>query len=324
MRPQTIVAFAFVVALAGLKHALLPVAGIPLPGTTSRFDYQSIDPRQRLLFIAHLGDSAVDVIDLRKNAVRTVIPNISQVHGVLVIPELGRVYATATGTNELAVIDERSLKVIARAPAGQYPDGLAYASPERKLYISDEAGGTDTAIDVRTNRRVATIPLGGEAGNTQFDPTVNRILVNAQTANELVEIDPRRDRIVRRTPLMYCKSNHGLLINVPARVAYIACDENATLLTYDMRSRKVKAKDSVGDGPDVLAYDSRNQRLYVASESGVVAAFVTGTDGQLSKVGMGVLAPDAHSVAVDPATGYAYFPIQSAGRGPVLKVFKPR
>lgn len=308
---------------ASLERALIPVTTISLPGGTSRFDYQSIDPKQRLLFLAHLGDSAVDVIDLRRNYVRAVIPNISQVHGILVIPELGRVYATATGSNELAIIDEKTLRVIARTPAGEYPDGLAYAYPEHKLYISDETGGTDTVIDVRTNRVLATITLGGEAGNTQFDSVSNRIFVNAQTIDELIEIDPHRDRIVRRTQLSYCKSNHGLLLNVAARIAYIACDENAMLLTYDMRSRKVKNKDSVGDGPDVLAYDVKNKRLYVAAESGVVAAFAVGADGSLSEIGMGLLAADAHSVAVDPANGYAYFPIQSAGGGPVLKVYKP-
>ncbi|HEY9181082.1 MAG TPA: YncE family protein [Candidatus Baltobacteraceae bacterium] len=325
-----VVAFAFVSAIvgcapaagAGIDRVLSPVAAIPLPGTSSRFDYQSIDPRQHLLFVAHLGDGTVDVIDLRKNDVRAVIPNISQVHGVLAVPELGRVYATATGTNELAVIDAHSLRVVARVEAGDYPDGIAYAVPERKLYISDETGGTVTAIDVRTNRRVATIALGGEAGNTQFDPRSNRIFVNAQTSDQLIEIDPRRDRIVGRTALSYCKNNHGLLVNAPARTAYIACDENATLLTYDMRTHKVTAKNSVGDEPDVLAYDARNKRLYVAAESGVVSVFAAAPAGTLSKIGMGLLAPNAHSVAVDPATGYSYFPIQRPSHRPVLKVFK--
>jgi YVTN family beta-propeller protein len=231
------------------------------------------------LFVAHLGDSAVDVIDLRTNHVHAVIPNISQVHGVLVVPQLGRVYATATGDNQLAVIDEKSLRVIARVPAGDYPDGLAYAYPEHKLYISDEIGGTDTVVDVRTNHRIATIPLGGEAGNTQFDPASGRIFVNAQTTGQLIEVDPRRDRIVGRTHLPYCNSNHGLLIDAPARTAYIACDGNATLLTYEMGPRKVTAKAGVGDEPDVLALDTKNRRLYVAAESGVVAVFVVGAGG---------------------------------------------
>lgn len=305
-----------------IGKALIPAKTIALPGGTSRFDYQSIDPRRRLLFIAHLGDSSIDVIDLRTQTVRSVIHGVSGVHGVLAVPQLDRVYASATGSSELAVIDERTLRVIARVPGGNYPDGIAYAAPEHKIYISDEAGGTDTVVDVRTNRRVTTIPLGGEAGNTEFDPVRNRIYVNAQTVQELITIDPRRDRIIGRERLPYCRNNHGLLLNVGAAIAYIACDGNATLLTYDLGAHKIIAKNRVGDGPDVLAYDQKNQRLYVAAESGVVAAFVVGADGSLSEIGMGELAPNAHSVAVDPATGYVYFPIRSGGGRPELNVYE--
>src|ERR1700738_4998923 len=39
---------------------------------------------------------------------------------------------------------------------------LAYAPDAHKLYVSDEMGGNEAVIDVRTNKRVATIALGGE------------------------------------------------------------------------------------------------------------------------------------------------------------------
>src|SRR2546430_10001657 len=54
-----------------------------------------------------------------------------------------RVYASATGTNELAVVDDRTLQIIARVPAGDYPDGVAYASKANKIYVSDLHGKTD-------------------------------------------------------------------------------------------------------------------------------------------------------------------------------------
>jgi len=46
-------------------------------------------------------------------------------------------------------------------------------------------------IDTNTNRRVATIPLGGEAGNTQYDPASGRMYVDVQTLNRLVAMDPK-------------------------------------------------------------------------------------------------------------------------------------
>ena len=56
---------------------------------------------------------------------------------------------------------------LAQARAGQYPDGLAYDPVERHVFVSDERGGVETVIDA-AGRRIATIPLGGGAGNVQY------------------------------------------------------------------------------------------------------------------------------------------------------------
>src|SRR5258705_3865295 len=113
------------------------VADVELPGPTNRFDYQSYDPRTHLLFIAHLAAGTVVVFNTESNKVIAEIPGISQVHGVLAVPDLNTVYASATGSNEVVAIDETTLKEVARMPGGVYPDGLAYAPDARKLYVSD-------------------------------------------------------------------------------------------------------------------------------------------------------------------------------------------
>ena len=96
---------------------LIKVADVPLGGRATRMDYASLDAGRHLLFIAHMGDSAVIVFDTRTDRVVTRIGGVADVHGVLAVPELGRVYATATGSDELVAIDEASLKVVARAGA---------------------------------------------------------------------------------------------------------------------------------------------------------------------------------------------------------------
>jgi len=298
------------------------VADIELPGPTNRFDYQSYDPRTHLLFIAHLAAGTIVVFNTETMKVVAEIPNISQVHGVLVAPDLNRVYASATGTNEIVVIDEGSLKEVARTPGGVYPDGMAYAPDVHKLYVSDQAGKTETVIDTRRNKRIATISLGGEAGNSQYDPGSKHVFVNVQTRNELVEIDTRSDTVVARHSLPGSDHNHGLLIEPSQRLAFIACEGNGKLLVADLRSKQVISTHSLGEDPDVLAFDQALQLLYVASESGVVSVFKE--QGQtLNKIGEGLLAANAHSVAVDQQTHRVYFPIQNLHGCPVLRIMEP-
>ncbi|MES1247728.1 MAG: hypothetical protein ABUS54_08650, partial [Actinomycetota bacterium] len=189
-------------------------------------------------------------------------------------------------------------------------------------YVSDESGGVEAVISA-SGHRVATVPLGGEAGNVQYDPSTRRILADVQTKDEVAVIDPRTNRIVRRVHDPHCTNDHGLLVDAPHRLAFVACDGNATLLTLDLRTMSFTGTFDVGSSPDVLAYDPGLRRLYVSAESGVVAVLVeTGRTARL--LGRAYLAPEAHTVAVDPSTHLVYFPLQSGSHGgPQLLVLRP-
>ncbi len=298
------------------------VADIPLGGHPTRLDYASFDSGRHLLFIAHLGDSEVIVVDTKSRVVVTRIPGVSRVHGVLAIPELGVVYASATGTNEVVAIDESTLKVIARMPGGVYPDGLAYSPETHKVYVSDEHGGTDTVIDVRINQRVAAVQIGGDIGNTMYDPTTHHMFVNAQTTAELVEVDPATDRIVRRLKVPGAKENHGLLIDPSTNRAYIACQGNDQLIVLDLSTGNRIATVPVAKDPDVLALDAERGELYVAGESGEVSLFKLTHDG-VRTIASGHHADYAHVVAVDPASHEVYFPLQNVSGKAQLRIMRP-
>jgi len=294
---------------------------VPLPGPASRFDYASLDDTRARLYIAHLGAGTVLVVDTRALRVIAEIPQVAQVHGVLVIPALGRVYATATGTNEVVAIDEATNRIIARMPDGTYPDGLAYDPVTDMVFVSDEAGGTDAVIDVSANRVVRRIDLGGEAGNTQYDPVSHHIFVAVQTRNDLAEIDPRSGRIVARYGLPGCRHDHGLAIDGARRMAFIACDENAALLVFDLTAKRVVDTQTVGPDPDVLALDPGLRRVYVAAESGIVTVFAERTQG-VQRLGE-IQAGHAHVVAVDPTDHRVYLPLQDVGGHPILRIAVP-
>ena len=302
---------------------LTHVADVPLPGRSTRLDYESFDPVRHLLFIAHLGDSEVVVVDTQNSRVVARIGNIAEVHGVLVVPELSRVYASATGSNEVVAIDERTLKITARMPGGIYPDGMAYAPDTYKLYVSDETGGTETVIDTQSNRRTNTIQLGGTVGNTHYDAVSRHVFVNAQSQRQLVEIDPANDAVVARIDLPGAKGNHGLYIVPQFHLAFIACEDNARLLVLDLLTRKVIQSFDVGDDPDVLAFDPGRGTLYVAGEAGIVSMFAV-ESSTVSKTGEGSIGSNAHVVGIDPSTHHVFFPLKNVDGRPVLRVMAPR
>jgi YVTN family beta-propeller protein len=294
------------------------VRDVPLPGDTSRFDYVSLDPGSQRLFIAHLGAGTMPVYDIASGAVIGEVQNVPGVHGVLAVPELGRVYASATGSNQVAVIDPQSLSVVGTIPGGEYPDGIAYDPELGKLYVSDESGGTDTVIDTASNHVVATIPLGGEVGNTQFDATAHRVIAAVQTRNQVVSIDPQTDKVTGQYDTPGCDRPHGIQISPDLRFAFVACEGNAKLVVMDLQSMSVTETYDVGSVPDVLAFDAQRRLLYVAAESGPVTAF-SETDTGLKLLAQQDVGPNAHSMAVDPDTGHIYFPLANFNGNPVLR-----
>ena len=297
------------------------VARVPLSGPAVRFDYTSLDPSTNTLWISHMNASQLLAFDVHTRKIVKTIPA-PGVHGVIAVPQLGRVFASATDAHEVMTIDAKTGAVLATAPAGDYPDGLAYDPVERHVFVSDESGGVETVINA-SGHRIATIPLGGDAGNVQYDAGSGRIFVDVQTRGDVAIIDPRSNRIVRRIPLAGCANPHGLLVDSSRRLAFIACDANARLLTLDLRSMTVTGTAGVGDTPDVLAFDSSLHRLYVSAESGVVAVFAEHAHG-LTKLGQAMLAPHAHTVAIDSRTHLVYFPLESGSTGrPQLLIMAP-
>ena len=302
---------------------LRTVADVPLPGPSNRFDYTSLDPTTGRLWIAHMDADELLAFDTRRRrVVRTI--DAPGVHGVIAVPQIGRVYASATDDHQLLTIEPRSGRVLRRADAGEYPDGLAYDPVERQVFVSDESGGVEAVFD-RRGARVGTVELGGEAGNVQYDSGSGRILVDVQTRDDVAVIDPRSHRVVRRVPVAGCDHPHGLLVDAPRRLAFVACDGNARLVTLDLRhgSRPTGRLQTVGASPDVLAFDPRLRRLYVAAESGEVAVFAEHGRG-LEKLGQAMIADEAHTVAVDPRSHLVYFPLErGSDGGPELRVMAP-
>jgi DNA-binding beta-propeller fold protein YncE len=191
-----------------------------------------------------------------------------------------------------------------------------------KVFVSDETGNADVAIDATTGALRSKVELGGEAGNTQYDSVSHCILVAVQTRNQLVAIDPWSEKVVARYDLAGSSEPHGFAIDAEGRLAFVSSQGNAILQVLDLRTMRVIGHVSVGGTPDVLAWDAAWRRLYVAAEGGVLSAFwLDGTT--LRPVGE-LRTPHAHTVAVDPRTHRVFVPLESVDGKPVLRIYEPR
>lgn len=92
------------------------VADVALPGSASRFDYQSLESTSGRLFISHMGAGRLVVFDVRAGQVIANLDGFPTVTGVLAVPSEHRAYASATGDHAVVVLDDSTLQTVARVP----------------------------------------------------------------------------------------------------------------------------------------------------------------------------------------------------------------
>jgi DNA-binding beta-propeller fold protein YncE len=265
-----------------------------------------------------MNDGYVEVFDTRSRKVVGRVAGTPTVTGVLVVPELKKLYASVAGRRYVAVIDANRLTVRATPGPIGFPDGIAYAPEAKRIFVSDESGGGELVIDGLTDEVVGRIPLGGEAGNTKYDAGSGCVLVAVQTLNQIVAIDPVSARVVGRYAPQGADHPHGMYMDAPDRLLFVANQGNATLQVVDLRAMEVTGTAKVGKDPDVLAFDPEWHRLYVATEGGGLWVYRV-QDRRLVTEGT-LDIPHAHTVSVDASTHLVYLPLQDVEGRPVLRI----
>jgi YVTN family beta-propeller protein len=300
------------------------VSDVPLPGGSTRFDYQEIDPSKGHLVVAHMNDSSVLVLNLADASVAKLLPNIPTPRGVAVGD--GRIFVTSS-PSQLVIIDGTGLTEIARVPTGTAPDGVGYDPVDHIAGVSAQQDGAASLIPNMGTGQRTDVPLGKETGNVIYDPGRGvfwAAVVNASPPDQLVQIDPVAKKVTARIDLPGCSGAHGMRLHPDGKTAFVACEDNNVLVRVDLGAARVLANAPTGAGPDVMAIDPGLGWLYVAAESGDLVVFDIGKPG-LVTIDQEHPGDNSHSVAVDPATHRVFFPLMSGPNGkPVMRIMQPK
>ncbi len=128
---------------------------------------------------------------------------------------------------------------------------------------------------------------------------------------------------MKRIDLPGCSGAHGVRLHPDGQSAFVACEDNNVLVRVDLLGAQVVASAPSGAGPDVMSVDPGLGWLYVAAESGDLVVFDIAKPG-LVTIDQEHPGDNAHSVAVDPATHRAFFPLMvGPNGGPVMRIMQP-
>jgi DNA-binding beta-propeller fold protein YncE len=307
-------------------QTLKQVAAFDLPGPPGqRFDYLTIDDEDHFLLSAHLGPGILYVIDLRTNKVLKAISGVPGITGLEFVPVKRKVYTSNWGEEKIGVVDLGTMTVVKRLATEAKPNGSTYAAPFRKVYVANTLGKAVTVVGIDKDEIVKTIPFTSEMGMPQYDSVARRVYVNLRSTNEIAEIDPATDTVVRKYSIDGCQFNHGMAVDSEHHRAFLLCSRNRTLTVFALDMHKAIAHFPIPAGADVVKFDPGLGRIYVACSSGFISVFeATGAD-QYRKLEDFAVQKMVHSLAVDPATHRVYAPEQQENGKPVARmvVYEP-
>ena len=150
------------------------IARIPLGGGAGNTVYDSASGR---ILVAVHGVNLLAVIDPATNQIvrRLALPGIENPHGIAL--DIGHRLAFIAGeeNHSLAMVDLRTMKVLATYQVGADPDVLAYDPGLRRLYVSAESG-TVTIFQNRNNSLTLLSSFAmAHAHTVAVDPTTHLV-----------------------------------------------------------------------------------------------------------------------------------------------------
>jgi DNA-binding beta-propeller fold protein YncE len=137
-------------------------------GGVGDWDYLTMDPTARQLFIAH-GPS-VQVVDVETGAVAGVVRGMRETHSVVLDAQGSYGYVSDGPADLVRVFDRRTFQIVANIPTGPSPHSMALDPTSGLLFVVGSQTTPAASQSTRPPQRVAssrrTTPEGGDGSRT--------------------------------------------------------------------------------------------------------------------------------------------------------------
>ena len=207
------------------------------------------------------------------------------------------------------------LKAAAREPIYKTPLRLAFRPDGRELFVACEASGSVVVVDTAERRKVAEIPVGGEATDVAFSPDGRLAYVTSRLKDSVAVIDAAERKVIRTFPVG--DEPHGLRTDRSGKFLYVLNTSADSISVVETASGKEIKRLAASRSPWSVAVSPDARRMLVAN---VLSKFVDFRQPALSEITvlnsdqMSVvdrfLVPQANyiqGIAWHPSGNYAFF-----------------
>jgi len=290
---------------------------IPIPGQGG-WDYLIVDEGARRLYVSH--GTQVEVLDVDSGAIVGKIPNTLGVHGIALVPELGRGFVSDGQTSTVTIFNLKTLETIGHVPTGKKPDGIIFDSATSQVLAFNGGSNSVTVISAADGKVAGTVDLGGGPEFAVADGK-GHVFNNLEDQNQVVKIDSKKLVVEQRWPLAPCEAPSSMAMDRPNRRLFIGC-RSKVMAVVDADSGKVITTVPIGDHVDATAFDPDSRLIFNSNGEGTITVVRQDTPDKYSVVETIKTLPKAKTMAFDPKTHHLFLSTAEDGQFEVLVVGK--
>jgi DNA-binding beta-propeller fold protein YncE len=284
-----------------LKNISLPAA----PGGDEYFDYISIDPDARRVYVSH--GTEVVVLDADNYSVVGKIGGLSRCHGIAIARDLGKGFISDGGgpnarVQEVVFFDLKTLKVTGKVSTNQVDtDAIIYEPVTKHVYTFNGDSRSSTVIDPEKQAVITNIDLVGKVEFPAVDAK-GMIYDNNPEKNDIVAIDARTNTIKARWPTAPEGQPTSMAMDQKTRRLFSGGRGPQFLIMMDADNGKVLQSFPISGGVDANAFDPGTDLLFVSTREGMLHIYHEDSPDKLSEVETVKTEYGAKTSQVDPKT----------------------
>lgn len=296
----SLAAFILATAAVAASSDYRVIAHYRIGGDTSGFDYLRVDPAARRLYIAH--EKRVEVLDADSGKKLGEIGPVRRAHGIAVVPELNRGFATSGVDDQITMFDLKTLAPLKRIKStGSNPDAIEYDPESKRIYAGNHGSGEITVIDPATGEVTATIVLGGKLEGIAFDGRGQGYAI-AEDKSAVHVFDTQTMKAKATWSFGPGEGGTGLAIDAMNHRLFASCANNKAVV-LDSDSGKLVATPAIGDDPDGLAFDPKTHRIFTSNVDGTITVIQQESADKYAVLQTVKTAPGCRTIAFDAKTG---------------------
>ena len=289
-------------------------------GGDGGWDYLTSDPGAHRLYIAR--GNRVQVVDTSSGKLIAEIGGLQGVHGVALDSGGKYGYISDGKAGMVRVFDRATLKVTDSIVAEKNPDAILFDPATKRVFAFNGRSNSATALDTRSNRMLATIPLPGKPEFAQADGAGN-IYVNLEDKNQIERIDSKSLKTTATWPIAPCNSPSGLAIDRANHRLFSVCD-NQKMVVLDSRNGHVVATPAIGSGPDSTRYDAARKLAFSPNgKDGTLTVVRQESADKYTLVQTVATQAGARTMALNRTTGTIYLVTAKFGPRPAATAENP-